>query len=277
MAAEADLGGFVRSADRDRYLAALFAPADLRAQMLALYAFNAEIALVRERVSQPMLGEVRFQWWRDVLEGSRRTEAEEHPSASELLKTVAAARLPVAPLLSLIDARTFDLYDDPMPTLGDLEGYAGETSSVLIRLACLVLGRGSDLGGAEAAGHGGVAYAFAGLIRALPHHAAQGRLYIPTEVLARHGVARDDVLSGRASPELMDAIGELRKAARMHLQAARSATLAKDLAPAFLPLALVEPYLRITERPGFDPFRDPVELPQWRLQLSLWRAAFGGI
>lgn len=274
---EVDLGKFVREADRDRYLAALFAPADLREQLFALYAFNAEIALVRERVSQPMLGEVRFQWWRDVLEGSRASEAESHPAASALLATMRAARLPVEPLLNIIDARTFDLYDDPMPTLSDLEGYAGETSSVLIRLASLVMGRGKDLGGADAAGHGGVAYAFTGLLRALPHHAAQGRVYIPSELLARHGVARDDLLAGKTSPELMDAIGALRRLAREHLAEARSARLAKDLAPVFLPLALVEPYLKITERPGFNPFRDPVEIAPWARQLILWRAAILGI
>jgi 15-cis-phytoene synthase len=276
-AAAGEVAALVRDADRDRYLATLFAPADLRGQVFSLYAFNAEIALVRERVSNPTLGEIRYQWWRDVLEGSRAAEGRDHPIAAALLETIEAAKLPVAPLLALIDARTFDLYDDPMPTIGDLEGYAGETASALIRLAGLVLGRGADLGGASAAGHGGVAWAVTGLLRSLPHLARQGRLYIPAEVLARHAVRRDDVLSGRNTPELGSAIREMCDLARRHLVSARAAVLDGALAPAFLPLAQVEPYLRIMERPGFDPFRDPVTIPQWRRQLTFWRAALRGI
>ena len=58
----------------------------------------------------------------------------------------------------------FDLYDDTMPTLNDLEGYCGETSSSLIRLGAMILADGSDPGAADAAGHAGVAYALTGLL-----------------------------------------------------------------------------------------------------------------
>ncbi|WP_245490156.1 squalene/phytoene synthase family protein, partial [Mesorhizobium sp. M2A.F.Ca.ET.015.02.1.1] len=57
----------VRAADHDRYLSALYAPADKRGALLALYAFNAEIAGVRDRIHEPLPGEVRLQWWRDVV------------------------------------------------------------------------------------------------------------------------------------------------------------------------------------------------------------------
>ena len=67
-----DIAGLVREGDRDRYLAMLFAPADTRPHLFALYAFNLEIALVRERITEPAAGEIRFQWWREVLEGPRR-------------------------------------------------------------------------------------------------------------------------------------------------------------------------------------------------------------
>ena len=56
----------VRAADKDRFLATLFAPADKRGPLFALYAFNAEITSVRERAREPMPGEIRLQWWRDV-------------------------------------------------------------------------------------------------------------------------------------------------------------------------------------------------------------------
>src|SRR5690349_19421999 len=68
LAEGASLAALVRRHDRDRYQTALFAPADRREALLALYAFNYEIARVRETVTQPMLGQIRLQWWREVLD-----------------------------------------------------------------------------------------------------------------------------------------------------------------------------------------------------------------
>ncbi len=62
--------------------------------------------------------------------------------ASALLVTIAENNLPVKPLLDLIEARTFDLYDDVMPDWDTLEGYCGETQSVLVRLASIILAYG---------------------------------------------------------------------------------------------------------------------------------------
>src|SRR5689334_20676146 len=64
------LAALVRRHDRDRYQTALFAPADRRDALFALYAFNYEVARVRENVSQPMLGQIRLQWWREVIAAS---------------------------------------------------------------------------------------------------------------------------------------------------------------------------------------------------------------
>ncbi|MDX3810024.1 MAG: squalene/phytoene synthase family protein, partial [Bosea sp. (in: a-proteobacteria)] len=147
----------VREQDQDRYIATLYAPEARRHGLFALYAFSLEIARVRALVSEPLPGEVRLQWWRDLLEGQPNGEVQAHPVAAALLDTVKRYRLPIAPLTGLIDARTFDLYDDPMPSLRDLEGYAGETASALIQLAGLVLSPEAAAASADAAGHAGVA------------------------------------------------------------------------------------------------------------------------
>ena len=94
----------VRAADKDRFLATLFAPADRRDALFALYAFNCEIAGVRERAREPMPGEIRLQWWRDVLGGERAGEAAANPVAAALLETIARFDLPAAALLELIEA-----------------------------------------------------------------------------------------------------------------------------------------------------------------------------
>ena len=265
----------IRHGDRDRWLASLFTPLPVRRHLHALYAFNFEIARVREIVSDPLPGEVRYQWWRDALEGEARGDVHGHPVAAAVIDTIVRFRLPRKAFTSLIEAREFDLYDDPMPTLRDLEGYCGETSSGLIRLASLVLSEGRECGSAEAAGHGGVAYAIAGLLRALPWHSARGQLYLPMDVLTRHGVTRSEIVAGNATPALRAVLAEMRQEARQHLQATRSCirTLEPATAAAFLPLSLVEPYLRRMERRGYEPFKTVIDIPEWQRQWCLWRAA----
>lgn len=266
----------VREGDRDRWLATLFAPADKRAALLALYAFSHEIASVRERAREPLTGEIRLQWWRDALEGAAQGDARANPSFAALEDAIEAYRLPRAPLLALIEARVGDLYEDPVATVNDLEGYCGETSSVLMRLASLVLADGEDPGHADAAGHGGVAYALAGLMRAFPWHIGQGRLLVPpVETLARHGLTRERVVAGEGGLALKAALQDMRVVARDHLEKARAALAdaPRAIRPAFLPLALVPSVLKAMERRDYDPYRTVIEIPQWRRQIALWWAA----
>jgi 15-cis-phytoene synthase len=269
----------VRAGDPDRFFATLFAPADKRPHLLALYAFNLEVARVREVVSEPMPGEIRLQWWRDMLDGEGGADIEANPVTAALDDTITRFTLPRQALIGLIDARVFDLYDDPMPSVSDLEGYCGETSSALIRLATLVLADGNDPGGAEAAGHAGVAYAIAGLLRALPWHARRGQIYVPQDVLERNGVTRDDIVSGRGGPGLAAALADMRALARDHYERAWAVrgTITPAVTPAFLHVALVSAYLNAMERRDYDPLRTVVEIPQWRRLWLLWRAARAGL
>jgi 15-cis-phytoene synthase len=263
----------VRAADKDRFLASLFAPADRRSPLFALYAFNVEIARVRELVHEPLAGEIRLQWWRDGLEGQAQGEMRANPVADALLNTIARFKLPTERLIGLIEARTFDLYDDPMASLSDLERYAQSTSSAVIELASTILcGNELDLG--ETATHAGIAYAIAGLLRAFPVHAARGQLFLPRDELERHGIVRQDIYAGRASAGLLAVLSEMRQRARHHLAELDEwrSLVPPEASPAFLPVALVPAILASMERPSYDPFRS-VELSQWRRQWMLWRAA----
>ena len=268
----------VRQHDRDRYFADLFAPEAARRHLLALHAFNLEIARVRERVSEPLPGEIRLQWWRDLIEGAARGDAAGNPVAAALIETIGLNALPRGALVNLIEARLFDLYNDPMPSLTDLEGYAGETASALMQCGALVLAGGSDPGSADASGHAGVAQAISALLVALPYHARRQQLYLPADLMTEYGVKADDVFAGRMTPELGALLARMRMIARDHLAKARPliAGLDRALLPAFLPAALVEPLLGRMERRGYDPFQTPIELPQWQVQWQLWRAARRG-
>jgi 15-cis-phytoene synthase len=263
----------VRAADKDRFLASLFAPADRRSHLFALYAFNIEIARVRELVHEPLAGEVRLQWWRDGLEGPAQGEMRANPVFDALLDTIARFKLPAERLVGLIEARTFDLYDDPMPSLSDLEGYARSTSSAVIELASAIL-CDNELELGETATHAGIAYAIAGLLRAFPVHTARGQLYLPRDLLERHGVVRKDIYARQATQGLLAALSELRQQVRHHLAELDEwrSLVPPDASPAFLPVALVPAILASMERRSYDPFK-LVELSQWRRQWTLWRAA----
>jgi 15-cis-phytoene synthase len=269
----AHCAALVRAADRDRFLATLFAPAEHRGALHALYAFNIEVARVREAVREPLAGEIRLQWWSDAIAGKAAGDATANPVAAALLAAMTHYRLPSELLTGLIGARRFDLYDDPMRTLADFNDYARATSSAVIALSARILApHMPDLGGL--AHHAGLAHAIAGLLQAFPAHAARGQLFLPFELLERHGVREQDLTAKPATPQLRAAFAELRRQARAHLaQAGRLAGGVPDTGlPALLPVALVGPLLDRMERAGYDPFV-PVEMPPWRRQWRLWRAS----
>lgn len=275
-AASADdpVSSLVRSADFGRWAATLFAPAEARPHLLALYAFDIELARVRDLVSEPMPGELRLQWWRDALENPERADAASHPTARALEGAIARGRLPRGALLDIVDARVDDLYDDPPPTLEALEARLGATASAVLRLACLVAAAGKDPGGAEVAGFGGVAQGLVRMLASLPRHAARGQLLLPLDRMAALGAAREDVVSGRPTAALAAVAAELRGLASRRLAEARAAFAAIDpvAAPALLPLALVEQGLaRLARAP--TPLAPPAEPARWRTLLRLWRAS----
>jgi 15-cis-phytoene synthase len=264
---------FLRRFDKDRYAACLFAPPAKRKHLFALYAFSAEIARVRDIVSDPLPGEIRHQWWRDLLEGEVRGDAAANPLASALLRTIQEHHLPIKPLVDLIEARAFDLYDDPMPTWLDLEGYCGETSSSLIMLAAMILSSEAKITCAEAAGHAGVAFAMTGLLRSFPWHSARGQIYIPVELIKEKGLTQGELFNGQASPLLKEVLFDMRSKARYHLAETRAhiGDVRAEIAPAFLHMALCEPYLERMDETDYDPFRSIIELGELKRMYVMWR------
>jgi len=263
----------VREADRDRYLATLFAPAQHRAALLALYAFNIEISRVRDKAREPIPGEIRLQWWREALSGERAGEAAANPVAAALTEALKRYGFVAPPLVQLIDAHTFDLYDAPMATVGELELYGIQTQSPLLALAAGILGEGAALPETFTL-DASVAMATGQVLLDLPRHASRRQLYIPLDVIDRHRVDREDFFAGQATPALRGALGEMRALARHHLAQAGATLRAMppQVLPAFLPLALLGPMLRHMDRADYEPFRfEP--LPAWRRQWLIWRAA----
>jgi phytoene synthase len=261
----------VRSADKDRYLAGLYASAGKRAHLFALYAFAHEIARISDVARQPLAGEMRLQWWRDALAGERPGEVLANPVAAALIDTIRECALPTDGLVALIDAHGFDLYDEPMPSLAELDRYAERSSGALFALGARILG-GTETD-ATAAPPAAIAYALTERLQSFPRDVAHRKLFLPRDLLAQHGVTREDVEAGRNTAGLRGALAALRAHARAKFDVFRTmtTTLSNHCAPAFLSLAVVPPVLARLDTAA-DSFA-AAELPQWRRQWTIWRAA----
>lgn len=266
---------FLKANDKDRYFATLVLPEPQRDAIQALYAFNADVATIRDRAREPAPGEIRLQWWVDAIKGEGHGAVRANPIADGLLTAIETYKLPATVALQrLLAARRFDLYDDPMPDVQSFEGYAGETVSVLYQLSAMILNGGAEIETGDAAGHLGVAQALIGHLRAFGLNASRGRIFLPWSIFAANGVHENEVFAGQVSEGLLAAYAQVIDLAREHLGKAEAAIaqLPKPLRPGFAQVALQRHYLKLVERQSENPFAPPADLPDWRkiAALSLW-------
>lgn len=264
----------VRTRDFRTYAASLFVSPEVRRAWIALAAFNAEVSYIRDHVSQPLPGEIRLQWWRDVLTGEgqgSRGEAEANPVAAELLRAMAQYHLPAEPFVRLIDAHVFDVYDDPMPDMAALEAHCRDTSASLYLLRAQILGAApGDI--ARLAEHAGIAEGLVDIMLALPRHAARRQLYLPGDLMSVHGVTAEDVFLQQSNAPLTDALAHLRREARSQLEQAMAmlADVPLTVRTAFLPLSVIGKTL--TRLDASEPFAPP-SLSRLGVLWTTWRAA----
>ena len=263
----------VRGHDFSRYASTLFVPAAQRRALLAIYGFNVEISRVREQISQPLPGEIRLQWWSDMLAGAAHGGVEGNPVAAELLLAIRNWRLPVERLSRLIDEHQFDLYNDPMPTKAALEGYINDTSSTLFSLGARIAGLQSDEI-EHLARHAGLALGMARVMAALSRDASRRQLFVPLQLLESHGSDIEEVFAGKETPKLRAALDQLIGEAREHLKTALAllANAPPQVRPIFLPLALVARDLKRMSRAYSDPFV-PHATSRFQTLWTLWRAS----
>ena len=265
----------VRAYDYDRYFAAVFAPPEIRRALIALYAFNLEIASVRERVSEPVIGLIRLQWWRDAVNEIYGGTVRSHAVAKELAAAVRAHDLPRERLERMIDAREFDLDENPPEDMAALRTYADATSGELAALAVTVCGAAEH---AEEAMPAARAWALSGLIRAVPHHAATGKVFLPSDAMRRAGLRRDD-LGGPGNPDGLGALlTEMAQEARALIAAERKrlASMPRSARPAVSYLPLAERYLGRIVAGGGDVFGTASDLPLLGRQFRIARAGLTG-
>lgn len=256
----------LRQHDPDRYLTALFAAGERREGLFALYAFNLEIARTREAVSEPMMGLIRLQWWRDALAEIGQGTIRAHEVVRPLGEAIAARGLSPALFERLIAARERDLDPEPPADLASLVAYARESSATLTELALEILGQ-PTAALREAGQAAGIAWSLTGLLRAVPFHASQRRVYLPADLLSEAGIAPGQLIERGFQPALVPVVRAVAEEAKRWSAKARNAGAAsRGALPAFLPLTLADLYRRRLAAAGFNPFDGRVQqAPPWRI------------
>lgn len=232
--------------DPDRYRAALFADKQERSDLLTLYAFHAELAKVPEIVSEPMIGNIRYQWWRDAIEeiyGGKPVRA--HNIVQPLADVIQRRNLPRFWIDLLIDGRERDLDPTPFVDLPEAKTYCRNTSGTLLLIAAHCLDPNLDTNGLEMAGE---SWGLVGLARSWKYY---------------HG----SVLSNLTFDALIDAARETHGSAQQILGVVRGA-----LMPSLVYCALIPHFVRLMENPDYLPESSVPNFPPFRKKLKLMGA-----
>lgn len=273
--AETSLIASLREADPDRFLCVLASPAAARETLAVLYAFNAELARVAGSVTEPGLGMLRLQWWREVAEEGAHGRTRRHPVAEPLGRLIAARGLDPSLVDAVITARELELDEAGVPDPVALEAYAAASAGGLMRLALDALGV-ADAASRRAARHAGAAVALAGVLRNVPALAARGRTLLPRALMDDAGARVADL--GRAPlPEAARrVVGQVAEMAAGHLASLREGDVPRAALPVLLPASLAARTLRRLARAGNDVSDRRVEGPRITAQWAVVRAAVSG-
>jgi len=281
----------VKQHDFDAYLCGLLVPTPSRRAFFALRAFNVETALIKDVARGNALpGQMRMQWWREVIGAIYQGKSPAHPVARALAEAVQAHNLTRRWLDRLLEARLQDLDNIQPTTMAELEDYAEHTASSLLYLTLESLGVRHQTAD-HAASHVGKATGITTLLRATKYHAAQQSLYIPLELQREFKVNVNDILRGPQSPEAIQALSdvffEVATQAHLHLEHARemlastppsaAGPLPKATFTALLPAVRTTMYLKALQKSGFDALDEGL-LPRshFGYQVRLWLANWRG-
>lgn len=258
----ATVAGAARDGEPDRYLAALLAPTQRREALLAIAAFGAEVARVPFlAVREPAMGEIRLQWWRDVLEQPKDARTG-HAVADAVRAAAMHCDLPAAALADLIDGHREEL--DPAPPADEaaLRDRLWKTEGAQFQLAGRILGLEGGAAAEAACAAAGHAYGLTRVLWTLPRTLSIGRIPLALSQLAAADLTPEELLAGADEAKVRRLLGACIGQARDSLGTARRCASALPAASraAFLPLAVVEPYLRALERPGRDLTREEARL-----------------
>jgi phytoene synthase len=277
-AAPAYIAELVRKDDHDRFLTAVLAPRAAQDGVMALYAFNVEVAKVRESVSENLIGRMKLQWWRDVVTAiyENGKVPQGNPVVEALAETIRTYGLSRSCFNVLLDARERDMNDESPEDVMALEQYAEGTSASLTQLVLEVLGA-RDEASAAAGRHVGIAWALTGMLRAVLFHARVNRFLLPQDLMSAENLTDHDLHERKNAEKIATVVAQIARTAQAHIEKARSyrRKIDKRALPALLPATLADSYLKGLAQRRFDVF-DPRHVLQRPAALKLtWNAVRG--
>lgn len=269
------IADIVKAHDRDRYIATLFAPEQKRHDLLTLYAFDAEVSRIRVVISDPLPGEIRLQWWREVINGARAGDASGNALASGIVDVIARNALPIAAFEAYFDAKIFEFYNDAFPDTESLEAWCGETSSAILQMATLILDKDTAKLCADACGHGGVALGITKIVAELAKTRGRGQCFLPCDLLSACGLEREGFVSGADKAKIKNATDALCEMGLVHYSKWQAAFLVipKQVKPAFLPMANVRNVLVKATSKSCEPAHFAPELSSLKRLIGIIRLA----
>lgn len=253
-----EVASLARRNDPDRFLCALFAPAQAREILFLLTAFNHELARARTATSNIMTALIRLQWWRDALgEVAEGNPVRRHEVTTPLAEAIRAGKLAVPDLLAMVDAREAEI-EEEMPSKEALMAFLRGSSGGYAVAAGRVLGAPpAAMPGLQAAG---TVYGMALLLRGIAATAMQGRCLLPTDMLEERGLQPADVVRDPRAPAVAE-VGQALARQTLQLWAEARPGLGKALprhaVAAALPARLGVRDLRRILAKGWDPGQPP--------------------
>lgn len=243
----------IKQVDHDRYLTVLYARAARRPALFALYGFNYEISRIRQTVSEPMVGEIRLQWWREAIDDIYQDIIGPHDILPALAAAIGEYDIGRASLMGLIDGRVPDLYDEPLKNIAGLEEYLGQTAGNLSCLAVYILGQ-RDID--DLAQRLGMAWGYVGIIRSLAYHSSLKKSYIPLDLKKKYDLPEEVFLIPDQAARIKAPLQELCQQALHHLAyvTAGKARINRDSRSVFLLAALTRSYLKTIKKADYNPF-----------------------
>jgi phytoene synthase len=261
----------VANGDPDRMAAAFFAPAAVRPDLMALYAFNIELTRVRETVREPLAGQMRFAWWRDQINRIPSGKPLEAPVGRALADAALRRALPLDLIHGLIDARGQELSEAPFATEAEFDAHGAATSAAIMKLAARTCGAGDR---ADAiADRAGLAFALVGTLRALGLEARHRRCFLPLSALAKAGIGPEDVFAGD-NVRVRPVVHAMAARAMSAIRVARQDRIPVEALAAILPSVLARQYVPLLQRPDVDVFEAPPQLRRLTAVAALARAAW---
>jgi phytoene synthase len=198
-----EIGELARAREPDRFLCALFAPADRREALFALIAYHHELGRAAEVASNPLIAAIRLQWWRDALDEPRR-----HEVATPLRHAMAAGLLAREDLLAMADAREAELDEEGIPSRAAFAAYLrGSHGGFAVAAGRLLGAAAPELVTLQAIG---AAQGLAALLRNSEALAARGRCLLPRDALAGLGLTPHEAIAApqRMAPLLAELAGQ---------------------------------------------------------------------